>query len=56
MDLAGLALILAGQTWTRVLEAEMTEPRWALTLGVGLILLAAYLGVRVLKKQGVLRP
>jgi len=50
--LAGLLLI---QTWTRVFEGDMSNGRWIITVGSGFVLLGGYLGVRVLKKKGLLR-
>jgi hypothetical protein len=50
--LAGLLVI---QTWTRVFEGDMSNGRWIITVGSGFVLLGGYLGVRALKKKGLLR-
>jgi hypothetical protein len=52
---AVLGLILFVQAATRLEEGEMTEARWMLTIGAGLLLLGGYLGVRLMKKRGRLR-
>lgn len=52
---AVLGLLLFVQAGTRLEEGEMTEPRWMLTIGGGLLLLGGYLGVRLMKKRGLLR-
>jgi protein-S-isoprenylcysteine O-methyltransferase Ste14 len=50
--LGGLLLV---QTWTHVVENDMTDARWAWTIGIGCALVGAYLLVRVLKKKQLLR-
>lgn len=52
---AVLGLILFIQAGTRLEEGEMTGPRWMLTLGGGVLLLGGYLGLRLMKKRGLLR-
>jgi hypothetical protein len=48
-------LVLSTQVLTGLPEGDMTEPRCALTLGVGSVPCATCLWVRLLKKQGLPR-
>lgn len=49
-----LAGLLVAQTWTRVVENDLTETRLAWTVAAGCALIAAYLLVRRLKKTRAL--
>ncbi|MGB5834142.1 MAG: isoprenylcysteine carboxylmethyltransferase family protein [Thiohalocapsa sp.] len=52
---AVLTALLVIQTWTLILEGQMSDGRWVMVMATCCILLAGYLSTRVLKKKRVLR-